>query len=402
MSRRISLATPLEITPKIKKAVLDVLASGQFSPAKKVKEFEEKLAELHHAKHCVFVNSGTDALRIGLLALKEKYGWKDGDLVLVPSLTFVATVNVVLQAGLKPYFVDVGMYDYTMNPWNYGHTNGPKPELSDHWKRVKAIIPVQLFGSDCDSKLYELAKKYNAKVLEDSCETILNPLWGEIGCHSTYMAHHLVTGVGGFALTNDDRLNWIMRSLANHGRDQAYIPGYQSPKVSRALLERRFKFNRIGYSCRGTEFEAALGLAQLEDLPKKVGQRRFVASAITSALQDFEDLELPKEDCRKNHTWMMYPIVLKEDAGISKTDLCLRLEDRGIETREMMPITNQPCYDFLIKPLRQNQMNWSVADRINKQGFYIPCHEGLTEDDIAWIYESFDLALDKKANLAYL
>src|ERR1035437_2828057 len=80
-----------------RKAILDVFDSGQFSPGPRVREFEKAWAALHKAKHAVFVNSGTDALRLGLLALKEKFGWKDGDGVAVPALTFVATVNVILD-----------------------------------------------------------------------------------------------------------------------------------------------------------------------------------------------------------------------------------------------------------------------------------------------------------------
>lgn len=217
---RISLgynAVPL----KAKHLILDVLASGQFSPGPKVKEFEEKFARLHKAKYGIFVNSGTDALRLSLLALKEKYGWEDGSEVVVPSLTFVATVNVILQAGLKPFFIDVGMYDHCLNPWNFKHCM----ETSIHHD-VVAMMPVHLFGQHCDSFTFEMAKKYKLKVLEDSCETILNPLKGDVSCHSTYMAHHITTGVGGIALTNDKELMLLIRSYANHGRNIAYLPGY--------------------------------------------------------------------------------------------------------------------------------------------------------------------------------
>ena len=396
--KRIALSTPLEVTKQTQKLINEVLSSGQFSPGPKVREFEEKLADLHQARHCIFVNSGTDALRIALLALKEKYKWQDGDEVLVPALTFVATVNVVLQAGLTPVFVDVEMCSWTMNPWRYGHDSTGR-EIEADWKRVKAMMPVQLFGQDCDPKLYALAVKYGVKVLEDSCETILNPLRGDVGCHSTYMAHHLATGVGGFALTNDMDLNWLMRSYANHGRNTNYIPGYFVPFSPKnptiGSIHQKFQFDRIGYSSRATEFEAALGLAQLDGLAERVGQRRKVAEKLTEALESFLDLELPREDCRKNHTWMMYPIILKETAKPTKYEVCLALEKAGIETRDMMPITSQPCYDFLIRPLRNNQFKWSVAERVNERGFYIPCHEGMTEDDIVWIARSFDGVLDK-------
>jgi dTDP-4-amino-4,6-dideoxygalactose transaminase len=189
-----------------------------------------------------------------------------------------------------------------------------------------------------------------------------------------------------------------LRSLANHGRDYVYIPGYTSPPLSEELLLRRFKFNRLGYSARGTEFEAALGLAQLADLEKRVGTRRYIADKMTQALEDFTgDLLLPREDCRKNHTWMMYPIVLSETSKLDRWQLCLHLEKAGIETRPMMPITNQPCYGFLLKPLRDSQHSWPVADRVNAAGFYIPCHEKMTEADVEHVKTAFKTFLSSNA-----
>lgn len=383
------------VPPSAKKAILDVFDSGQFSPGPKVREFEETFAKLHKAKHAIFVNSGTDALRLGLLAMKEKYGWKDGDEVAVPALTFVATVNVILQAGLKPFFVDVGMYDYLINPDNL------QRRIQGAHTRLKAVMPVHLFGQSCGPEIYEVAQKYKLKVLEDSCETILNPIKGDASCHSTYMAHHVTTGVGGFALTNDGSLNMLIRSLANHGRDPLYLPGYR--KVSSELeakhyeghfkwvgleaIKARFKFCRIGYSCRGTEFEAALGLSQMAGLQENVEKRQWVASLITQELSTLDEISLLSA---QNSTWMMFPIVIREDSKIDKYDLCLHLEKNGIETRDMMPITNQPCYKGLVR-----EEDFPVVQNINKNGFYIPCNPTITKDDVALISKVFSEYLTK-------
>ena len=216
------------VPAKAKKLVLEVFNSGQFSPGIKVREFEEKFAALHKAKHAVFVNSGTDALRLGLLALKEKYAWKDGDLVAVTTQTFVATVNVILQSGLTPFFYDNG------NPWSLEHILNTSPEKPN----IVAVMPVHLFGKPCDPRIYQTAKERGWKVLEDSCETILNPIRGNVSCHSTYMAHHLVTGVGGFVLTHDHEIADLIRSYANHGRNIAYLPGHRTPPLSKQLLQK--------------------------------------------------------------------------------------------------------------------------------------------------------------------
>lgn len=377
--------------------MLEVFESGQFSPDAKVKLFEEKFAALHKAEHGLFVSSGTDALRLGLLALKEKYEWPDGAKVLVPALTFVATVNVILQAGLLPEFVDVNAQSYLIDPALMLKKIGPE---------VVAVVPVHLFGRSCDPSVFEIARGHNLKILEDSCETILNPIVGDVSCHSTYMAHHVTTGVGGLALTNDSWLVMLMRSYANHGRDPLYLPGDAARSapierkhlegdcswVGKTVLKSRFHFPRVGYSCRATEFEAALGLAQLGDLQSHVLKRWHVGRLLLVTLSEFEQLILPPKNTspETTNTFMMFPIVLKSDSGIDKYDLCLHLEKNDIETRDMMPITNQPCYKGLVK-----ESDFPVAENINKNGFYIPCNEGMTEDDVKRVREAFSSYLTK-------
>lgn len=361
-------------------SILRVFRSGQFSPGKNVRDFEEKFAKIHEAKRAVFVNSGTDALRIALLSLKEKYKWQEGDEVAVTTLTFVATVNVILQAGLKPFFYDAG------NPWNLqrrietGHT------------RLVAVVPVHLFGEPQSQAIYDLAVKYKLKVLEDSCETIGNKLRGDVSCHSTYMAHHVTTGVGGLAVTNDEELNLLMRSYANHGRNISYLPGYFTPKLGRNLLQSRFRFDRIGYSCRATEFEAVLGLSQLKDIPKNIAKRRQVAEWLWEGLSPFWDkLSFCEPAQYPGHTFMMYPIVGRESFKFDKYDLCLKLEKAGIETRDMMPITNQPCYKHLV-----NENDYPVSQHVNKNGFYVPCHPGMNQKDVEVIVKVMRAYLQKR------
>lgn len=372
MSRRISLGYNA-VSKSARKAVLEVFDSGQFSPGPKVREFEEKFAKLHNAAHAIFVNSGTDALRLSLLALKYQNHWPDGSGVLVPALTFVATVNVIIQAGLKPVFVDISPTDYCMDP----------DELMKQISfRMVAVMPVHLFGQACNPRIFEIARSHGLKVLEDSCETILNSLQGNVSCHSTYMAHHLTTGVGGFALTNDNLLNWIIRSFANHGRHVNYIPGYKPLPLGLDLLQKRFRFEHIGYSSRGTEFEAALGLSQMAGLAAHVKKRQEVATELANTLYPFWPYF--QVSTAVDSTCMMFPLVLKDAARINKYDLCLFLEQNGIETRDMMPITNQPCYKGLV-----SEKAYPVADWINKNGFYIPCTPAMSSKDISHISNCF-------------
>jgi len=341
----------------------------QYSPGPKVKEFEEKFAKLHGAGHALFVNSGTDALRVALLAMKEKFGWADGDEVAVPTLTFPATINTVLQANLRPHLVDVSIHDYTINAWNLEHDYNCSV---DKLAKLRCVVPVHLFGQEPSAKIYELCAERGWRVLEDSCETILNPLQGDVGCYSTYMAHHLTTGVGGVAVTQDEDLRYLMWSYANHGRREAG----------------KFEFDRIGYSARATEMQAELGLAQLGVLAEDVRARQGVAEALRHGLREFDDLVLPVAE--RHHTWLMFPIVLRERSKVDRDGLCAALESVGIETRPMMPITNQPCYAKMTEG-----RTFSVAEWANRKGFYIPCHAGVTKSDISFIVDTFQSVLDK-------
>ena len=366
-----------------------VYKSGQFSPGPMCREFEDRFKELHGKKYAFFVNSGTDALRLGLLALKEKYQWPDGSGVIVPSVTFVASVNVILQANLKPIFVHVGMYDYNLNPWAMEHllscVNGSP---------IVAVMPVHLFGQIADMKeIMRVARKYKLRVIEDSCESVFSEqdgkkcgTFGDVSCFSTYQCHILATGVGGIAMTDSAELNELMRSYGNHGRDPAYLPGFRTPPLSANLISRRFRFVRSGYSCRPSEFEAALGIGQLERLESNLKARRRIAELLILELSRVRNFILPVPEKGKTHSYMMFPIVISEGSKIRKNKLCLFLEKSGVQTRDMMPITNQPVFKGIC-----DQTNNSVADWVNANGFYIPCHQGMTKEDV---YRIRDVILD--------
>ncbi len=334
------------------KELIKVFRSGNYSPGQKCQEFEEKWATLHKAKYALFVNSGTDALRLALLAMKEKYGWKNDDEVAVTTQTFPATINIIIQSGMKPRFYDAG------NPWSLEHQLRCQADKDD----IKAIIPVHLYGNPVDDYTYELAEKNKWKVLEDSCETILNKLRGDVSCYSTYMAHYVTTGVGGMAVTNDKELKALMWSYANHGR--------RRPK--------HFEYDRIGYSNRATEFEAVLGLSQLSNIPKQIDKRREIAEWLTDAFQArWVDFHVMAPALYPDHTYMMFPILIKENSTLKKENIIKILNKNGIETRDMMPITNQPCYKEMI-----SEEDYPTSKQINKNGFYIGCHPGIDRKDI--------------------
>lgn len=371
----------IKITDKDKKYVNEVLDTGRLSYGPFTQKFEQEFARLHHVKYAIFCNSGTSALQVALHALKLKYGYQDQDEVIVPALTFVATVNIVLQNNLKPVLVDVDPEYYEIDTDKIEQAITPK---------TRAIIPVHVGGLPCNMvKIMEIASKYNLQVIEDSCETMFAKQagryvgsFGDIGCFSTYVAHVLTTGVGGFVTTNDEELAKSCKSLFNHGRNNIYMSidddkGKTQDEL-REVISKRFQFEQVGYSYRATEFEGAIGLAQIERYKENIDTRKANANYLYGGLKDLP-LGLPKERPSADHVYMFYPLVAED-----RNELCNYLEEHGIETRYLLPLTNQPVYRHLF-----NEDDYPVAKMLNEHAFYIASHPGLTKDDLDYIIRTF-------------
>jgi perosamine synthetase len=383
----------LELSDYEKQLVNEVLESNQLTYGNKSKELEQKFAQSHMCKHGLFLNSGTSALEVALASLKNRHSWSDGDEVLVPSVTFVATSNVVLHNNMVPVFVDVDPFTYNID------VNKIEEKIT---KRTKAIIPVHLLGLPAEmDPIIEIAKKYNLAIIEDSCETMFAKYkgrtvgsFGDVGCFSTYVAHFLVTGVGGFAITNDSSLAVDMRSLMNHGRDSIYISSVDDQNKDsnelQEIVDRRFSFVQVGYSYRCTELEAALGLGQLSRFEEIILRRYEIATKLTDGLKKFEEhIQLPSCPPDRTHSFMLYGIVLRNRC---KKDLVQFLEARNIETRDLLPVINQPIYKKLYGNLEKNN---PVAKWINLSGFYIGCHSYMKNEEVDFIIESFDAYFSK-------
>lgn len=371
-----------------KKYVNNALDNNRLSSGYYTREFEQRFARAHHSRHGVFCNSGTSALQIALAAMKEIYMWSDGDEVLVPATTFIATSNVVLQNGLKPVFVDVERATFNMNP----------DEIEKHiTTRTRCIIPVHLFGLPANMlSIQAIASQLNLRILEDSCETMFAEInsrrvgsFGTAACFSTYVAHLIVGGVGGLVTTDDPKLENICRSLMAHGRDSIYTNIDQDDtndeKLMKQMIERRYSFDRVGYSYRCTELEAALALAELERAGENIEVRRLNANYLTARLSALSSglLQLPVIPVGYTHSFMMFPMVLNHT--FDRDVFLMFLEKRGIETRYLFPLLNQPVYQKLFPGLDKQ---YPEADRLAKHGLFIGMHQGLTREDMDYVADT--------------
>ena len=358
----IALGT-LQISETGKRYVNECLNNNRLSKGKYTDRFENEFSKLHGCRHGVFCNSGTSALQIALATLKEVHGYSDGDEVLVPATTFIATSNVVLQNNMVPVFVDVDPFTFNMDP------NKIEEKITS---RTRVIIPVHLFGLPANmEEIMVIAGKNELRVIEDSCETMFAGVhgqsvgsFGHMACFSTYVAHLIVGGVGGLVTTNSDEYATLCRSLMAHGRDSIYTSIDDDDKISKDLIERRYKFDRIGYSYRCTEIEAAIALSELERYTENIAQRRANAARLTHLLKPFEmSLQLPVVPEGYQHSFMMFPFVCRE--SVDRDSLLLYMEQKGIETRFMFPLLSQPVYQKLFPGLAKQ---YPVARRLEKQG----------------------------------
>lgn len=377
----------LKLTKEDKEAVNNVLDSNRLSYGPVSREFEKEFAKLHDSKFAIFTNSGTSSLHIALAALKEKYGWADGDEVIVPSVTFIATSNIILHNNMRPVFVDVEESTFNIDPKKIENAITP---------RTKAIIPVHLLGLPADmDPILKIAKKRNLHVIEDSAETMFAKYkgktvgsFGDIACFSTYVAHYIVTGVGGFNTTSDPDLATMLRSLMNHGRDSIYISidddNTSDEKKFKEIIAKRFKFVTLGHSFRATELEAALGLSQLRRKDQIIARRKYVAARYLKGLEDLSEyLQFQQTPPDRENVYMLFGVVLKEG---DKTPLVNFLEQNDIETRDLLPLLNQPVYKKIFGNMEDD---YPVAKKLNRGGFYIGCHQYLTDVDIDYVIKKF-------------
>ena len=379
--RRIGVGTS-SVTADDEARVVAVLRSGRISPGPMTADFEQRFAALHERRHAAMCNSGTGALQLALQALKERDGWSDGAEVIVPAMTFVATVNIVLYNGLTPVLVDIDPVTYNMDPVAL------ETAVTD---RTVAVIPVHLFGQPADmTSIMRTANARGLRVVEDSCETVgvrhagkMVGSFGDFGCFSTYMAHLVTTGVGGLALTDDEENATRFRSLMNHGRNPRYLridddQGLSDDELLEVVFS-RYDFVSLGQSYRATEMEAALGIGQLDRLSESLARRREIAERLSSAL-DHPDLQLPRVADGNEHAFMMYPILCRRP-GL-RDRLVVGLERSGIETRFLLPILGQRCYAGV---LDHRAGQFPVAEDALENGFYIGCHPGMTDEDVDYI-----------------
>ncbi|MBI4132327.1 MAG: DegT/DnrJ/EryC1/StrS family aminotransferase [Candidatus Sungbacteria bacterium] len=387
------------VTPLHKRLVMQVLDSGRFSYGPFLKRFEAEFARRHNRRFAVATNSGTSALITALRALKDGDGWKDGDEIIVPALTFIATSNAILHNGLWPVFADVDPRSFHIDP----------AEIEKRiTKRTRAIMPVHLWGVSCEmAPIIKMARKHGLRVVEDSAQALGvlhrgKPVGsqGDIACYSTYVSHIVTTGEGGMLLTNDPKIAIRSRSLISHGRDNIYMAADDDRGLSGARLAevmgRRFQFVTAGFNFRANEIGGALGIAEFSRLGENLATRRGNAGRLLKGFAPFaEHLQLPWWPPHSEHSFMMFPVAVRSPK-FSRDELTHFLESWNVETRPLYPLLTQPAYKKLFGNIARN---YPVATFAQKNGFFIGCHPELGKSETDYVVSVFREFFRKKGLL---
>jgi perosamine synthetase len=325
-----------------------------------IEEFERGFANYIGMKYGVAVSNGTAALHLALVAL----GIGPGDEVIVPDLTFAATINAVLHTGAKPVIVDIHPEYWCMDPDKLEKAITPK---------TKAIIPVHLYGHPCDmGAIIEIASKHNLYIIEDVAEAHGAEYkgrkvgsFGHISCFSFYGNKIITTGEGGMCLTNDEELANKMRILRDHG---------MNPK-------KRYWHDVIGFNYRMTNLQAAIGLAQLSKIGRFIEKKRKIAKIYAEELSSLEGILLhPEMPWAKCVYWLYSILIDSERTGITRDELEEKLEEKGIETRKFFyPLHEMPIYK------KYANFTYPVSSKVSQQGLNLPSSTKLSEEDVKYI-----------------
>lgn len=396
---RVTFGT-ISITDRSKTLIKDALDSSRVSSGKYVREFEKKFASLLGAKEAVALSSGTDADALALAVLHD-FGARRNDDIIVPALSFVATGNSVLQAGFNPVFVDVDRRTLNIDP--------SKIEKAIT-KKTRAIMPVHLMGKPAAMDVINrIAKKHKLFVIEDAAEAHgaqykgrnIGTL-GDMAAFSLYVAHIITTVEGGIVVTDKSEFAEVLRSLRSHGRackcekcvlniSSGYCPKRFKGSSSGDI---RFIFERIGYSSKMNELEAAVGLGNIDEYEKILEARRKNLLYLIKEFKKFRSkLATIEEERYEKIGPHAFPVVVQENAGFTRDEIVNYLEKNGIETRTLFSSMPTQCDGF--KYLGYKKGDFPNAEYIGNNGFHVGVHQDLKKKHLDYFLTHVEKFLNK-------
>ncbi|ADY53343.1 Glutamine--scyllo-inositol transaminase [Pseudopedobacter saltans DSM 12145] len=348
-----------QYTIELQNAFSRVLNSGWYIQGEEVFQFEQKFAHYCGTKHCIGVANGLDALILIIRAYKELGVMTDGDEIIVPANTYIASILAISANGLIPVLVEPDLSSYNIDPSLIEKKITPK---------TRAIMAVHLYGNMADMlSINSIASKYNLKVIEDAAQAHGAEIggkkagsWSSASGFSFYPGKNLgALGDGGAVTTDDDELNSVIRSLGNYGSHQKYHNDFQ------------------GINSRLDELQAALLSVKLKFLDQEIAARRNVANQYLMRINNPEII-LPKLDKDEHHVWHLFVVRVNERLNFQRY-----LSTNKIQTVVHYPIPphKQKAYSSL------NTLNLPITEKIHQQVVSLPISPVLTNEEVDTIID---------------
>lgn len=360
MQAFIPLAKP-NILDKDIELVSDVLRSGMLVQGKYVTELENSFIKLTGSKFASALSNGTATMHLALITL----GVKEGDEVIVPAFSYVATANVVELVGAKPIFVDIDLKTFNIDVTKIEAAITPK---------TKAIIPVHEFGLACDiNTVMSIAKKHKLFVIEDAACALgarYNSQhvgsFGDFGSFSLHPRKAISSGEGGVLITNNSENDKKIKILRNHGTE---------------IIDGKMDFSEIGFNYRMTDFQAALVYSQMDRLQKSIDYKNELADIYFKEILSGK-VQMPFVPSYTTHTWQTFHIILNEE--INRDELINKLREKNIGVNygaQCIPYMKvyQEKYDYDCQKLFPNAL------KAYKQGLALPIYDLVTKEQIKYI-----------------
>jgi perosamine synthetase len=355
------------------RAPFESIRSGWVTQGPKVAEFEKQLASYVGAKHGIATSSCTTGLHLALHAI----GVGPGDEVIVPSLSFIASANVVLYTGADVVFCEVDPRTFNV-------------DAADVEKRItkktRAILPVDQIGLACDiDAINEIAKKHELDVVQDAAPAIGATYKGaRVGsrAHQVVFSFHprkvITTGEGGMITTDDDDLASRLRTLRQHGMSVSDVARHEADRV---IIE---DYPEIGFNYRLNDIQASIGIVQMRRLDELLAARRLRADRYNTELPRIRGLEIPFVPEYAEHTYQSYMLTLTKDCRLEREELMTRMLHRGIATRRgIMASHLEKTYTS-----RYGSLSLPVSEEVARTTMLIPLYATMTEDEQTYVIDA--------------
>ena len=367
---------------------------------KYAREFERKIASLFSKKHCLYVNSGSSALYIGI----EAFDFPMGSEVITPALTFSTTIGCLLKNNLIPVFTDVKHLTYCID------VEQIEPLITE---KTVAILAPNLMGNLCEwSLMREIADKYNLILIEDSADTLGATIndgvptgtFTDMSITSFYGSHIINCAGNGGALTiNNDQINDKAKLLRSWGRSSSLFDEKSEAIENRFNInldgidyDAKFVFEAIGYNLEGSELGAAFGLVQLNKLKNNIRVRQENFKLQCNFFKKYDQFfSVPKENLGISTAWLAFPVLINIEAPFSRKDFQIYLEKKNIQTRVVFTgnILRQPMCKNINK--RVTKFGLENSDAVMERGVLLPLHHGMTKQMFHKLHNTIEEFLTK-------